>query len=132
MLLFLVYNLPQINTLLRQNGNLTSVRTTARFIKNDIDKFGYQNYNLVLLDGTRDYPAHSFRYFLEVFGGQPLSEADYPQTRVLYVISPYSQPDVLAEQIWEIKSLQPAELVESWQFPTSENIYKIIRLWKFL
>ena len=128
MLLFLVYNLPQINTLLRQNGNLTSVRTTARFIKNDIDKFGYQNYNLVLLDGTRDYPAHSFRYFLEVFGGQPLSEADYPQTRVLYVISPYSQPDVLAEQIWEIKSLQPAELVESWQFPTSENIYKIIRL----
>lgn len=128
MLLFLVYNLPQINTLLRQNGNLNSVKTTAGFIKNDIDQHGYQNYNLALLDGTRDYPAHSFRYFLEVFGGRPLSEADYPQTQVLYVISPYPQPNVLNEQIWEIKSLQPAELVESWQFPTSENIYKIIRL----
>lgn len=128
MLLFLVYNLPRINTLLRQNGNLNSVKTTTLFIKNDIDQFGYQNYNLVLLDGTRDYPAHSFRYFLEVFGGRPLSQAEYPQTQVLYVISPYPQADVLNELIWEIKSLQPAELVESWQFPTSENIYKIIRL----
>lgn len=128
MLLFLVFNLPQINALLRQNGNLDSVKTTAKFIKNDIDQHSYQNYNLALLDGTRDYPAHSFRYFLEAFGGRPLSQAEYLQTQVLYVISPYLQPNVLNEQIWEIKSLQPAELMESWQFPTSENIYKIIRL----
>ena len=128
MILFAVYNLPLTWKDLNSNGNLKSVRTTAKFIKNDIDQHNYQNYNLALLDGTRDYPAHSFRYYLEVFGGQPLSEADYPQTQVLYVISPYSQPNVLNEQIWEIKSLQPAELVEAWQFPTSENIYKIIRL----
>lgn len=124
-LLFLIYNLPPINTLLRQNGNLNSVKTTARFIKNDIDQYNYQNYNLALLDGTRDYPAHSFRYFLEVFGGQPLSEADYPQTQVLYVISPYPQPDVLAERIWEIDSVKPAVLTAAWQFAASENIYKI-------
>lgn len=125
MLLFLVYNLPQINSLLRQNGNLKSVRTTAQFIKNDIDQHGYQNYNLALLDGTRDYPAHSFRYFLEVFGGQPLSQAEYPQTQVLYIISPYPQANVLAEQIWEIKSVKPAVLTSTWEFATSENIYKI-------
>ncbi len=127
-ILFSLYNFPKIYQVLTSTGNLNSVKITAGFIKKDIDKFGYQNYNLVLLDGTRDYPAHSFRYFLEVFGGRPLSQADYPQTQVLYVISPYSQTNVLNEPIWEIKSLQPAELVESWQFPTSENIYKIIRL----
>jgi len=127
-ILFGIYNFPKIYQIMTSTGNLNSVKATAQFIKNDIDQFAYQNYNLALLDGTRDYPAHSFRYFLEVFGGRPLSEADYPQTQVLYVISPYVQTNVLDEQIWEIKSLQPAELVESWQFPTSENIYKIIRL----
>ena len=111
--------------LFRSSGNLNSVKTTARFIKNDIDQFGYQNYNLALLDGTRDYPAHSFRYFLEVFGGRPLSQADYPQTRVLYVISPYPQANVLAERIWEIESVKPAVLTASWEFAASENIYKI-------
>jgi hypothetical protein len=127
-ILFGIYNFPKIYQILSSTGNLNSVKATAQFIKKDIDQFAYENYNLALLDGTRDYPAHSFRYFLEVFGGQPLSEAEYPQTQVLYVISPYPQPNVLNEPVWEIKSLQPAELVESWQFPTSENIYKIIRL----
>lgn len=124
-LLFLVYNLPQTWTDLHSRGNLQSVRTTAQFIKNDIDQHGYQNYNLALLDGTRDYPAHSFRYFLEVFGGRPLSQAEYPQTQVLYIISPYPQANVLVEQIWEIESVKPAVLTASWEFATSENIYKI-------
>ncbi|MCG2691711.1 hypothetical protein L6272_02675, partial [Microgenomates group bacterium] len=73
----------------------------------------------------RDYPAHSFRYFLEVFGGQPLSQAEYPQTQVLYIISPYPQANVLAEHIWEIESVKPAVLTSTWEFATSENIYKI-------
>lgn len=125
MVVFTAYNLPQTWTDLNSNGNLKSVRTTARFIKDDIDQHGYQNYNLALLDGTRDYPAHSFRYFLEVFGGQPLSQAEYPQTQVLYIISPYLQANVLAEQIWEIESVKPAVLTSAWEFATSENIYKI-------
>ncbi|MFH0943378.1 MAG: glycosyltransferase family 39 protein [Candidatus Beckwithbacteria bacterium] len=127
-ILFLVYNFPKIYQVLTSQGNLNSVKTTAQFIKADIDQHQYSAYNLALLDGTRDYPAHSFRYFLEVYGGQPLSQADYPQTQVLYVISPYQQTDVLNNPIWEIQSLQPAELVESWGFETSENIYKIERL----
>lgn len=123
--LFTVYNLPKIWEALSSNGNLRSVKKTAAFIKKDIDQHNYQNYNLALLDGTQDYPAHSFRYFLEIFGGRPLSQANYPQTQVLYVISPYPQPNVINETTWEIASVKPAALTASWEFPDSENIYKI-------
>lgn len=126
--LFLYVNLPPIIKDLSANGNLKSVQTTARFIKADIDQHQYLSYNLALLDGTKDYPAHSFRYFLEVYGGKPLTQADYPQTQVLYIISPYRQTDVLSETIWEIDSIKPARLIDVWEFENSENIYTIERL----
>lgn len=123
--LFLSFNLATIKEELAKNGNLRSVQTTAQIIKADIDSHQYTNYNLTLLDGTKDYRASSFRYFLTVYGGQPLSIAQYPDTKVLYVISPYFQENPLAEGIWEIKSLGQAQVTQTWEFPDHENIYKI-------
>ena len=126
--LFLVYNLPPIYTLLRQNGNLANVRKTADFINEDIKLNNYQQVNLALIDGTRDYPAMSFRYFLTRVGADILPIDQYPQTQVLYIISPYPQTDILDQPMWEIQALLPAEVAEIWEWPDRENIYKIKRL----
>lgn len=126
--LFLVYNLPQINALLTQNGNLANVQKTARFISEDIKNNGYNQVNLALIDGTRDYPAMSFRYFLTLAGTPPLPIDAYPQTQILYVISPYQQTDLLDQPMWEVQALLPAEVVATWEFSNRENIYKIKRL----
>ena len=127
-LLFSVANVPQLKTALSATGNLKSVQTTARFILDDVNANQYSNYNLTLIDETRDYRAQAFRYFVEVYGGKPLGEADYPQTQVLYVVSPYIQTDILSRENWEVSSLKPASLVQAWEFTGSENIYKLIRL----
>ena len=127
-ILFFYFNLPFLWQQLNSNGNYQSVQKTGQFIVADINKNHYQNYNLALLDGTKDYKAMAFRYFVERDGAKPLGIADYPQTQVLYVISPYQQTDVLNEPIWEINSVMPATLSAQWQFKTSENIYKIEKL----
>lgn len=126
--LFLFYNLPQINALLTQNGNLANVKKTAQFISQDIEVNNYQQVNLALIDGTRDYPAMNFRYFLTLEGFQPLPIDAYPQTQILYLISPYRQTEILDQPMWEIQALLPAEVVATWEFPDRENIYKIKRL----
>ena len=126
--LFLAYNLPPINSLLRQNGNLANVKKTAQFISEDIRLNNYRQVNLALIDGTRDYPAMNFRYFLTVKGIEVLGIDQYPQTRILYLISPYRQTEILQQPMWEIQALLPAEVVESWEWPDRENIYKIKRL----
>lgn len=127
-ILFIILNAPVLYQTLTSTGNFKSAETTGRFIIKDVGVHNYQNYNLTLLDDTHDYKAMAFRYFVERFGGQPLGIADYPQAQVLYVISPYRQTDVLNEPIWEITSLLPAIVSAQWQFPASENIYKIERL----
>lgn len=126
--LFLVYNLPQINTLMRQNGNLGNVQKTAQFIRDDIKLNDYHQVNLALIDGTHDYPAMNFRYFLTLKGAEILPIDQYPQTQILYLISPYPQTEILAQPMWEIQALLPAEVVETWEWSDHENIYKIKRL----
>ena len=126
--LFLVYNLPPIYTLLHQNGNLANVQKTAEFISEDIKQNNYRQVNLALIDGTRDYPAMNFRYFLILKGAEILPIDQYPQTQVLYLVSPYPQTDILDQPMWEIQALLPAGVVETWEWPDRENIYKIKRL----
>ncbi len=127
-ILFLAYNLPRINALLRPNGNLKNVEATAEFISEDIKANQYDQVNLALIDGTRDYPAMSFRYFLTLKQAPLLDIDQYPQTQILYVISPYPQTDLLEQPMWEIQALLPAEVIETWEWPDRENIYKIKRL----
>jgi len=127
-ILFGIYNLNLLKQTIMQNGNLTSVKKTTQFIKDDVINNQHQNYNVALIDGTKDYRASSFRYFLELSPAKPLDFDQYPRADVLYVVSPYPQPDVLSIPIWEIISLKPAQLTDQWQFPDSENIYKIQRL----
>lgn len=126
--LFLYFNLPIIWQTINSNGNYLSVKKTSQFIVADINKHNYQNINLTLLDGTKDYKAMAFRYFVEMAGAKPLGIADYPKTQTLYVISPYEQSDILSEPMWEITSMLPATISAQWQFKDSENIYKIERL----
>ena len=126
--LFLVYNLPPINNLLQQNGNLISVQKTAEFISEDIKQNNYRQVNLALIDGTRDYPAMSFRYFLTLKYGEILAIDQYPQTQILYLISPYPQTEILNQPMWEIQALLPAEVMQTWEWSDRENIYKIKRL----
>ena len=128
LLLFATANAPQLKTALSATGNLQSVEKTAKFILEDVKANQYTAYNLTLIDETRDYRAQAFRYFVEVYGGKPLGEADYPETDILYVVSPYIQTDILSRQNWEISSLLPADLIQSWEFTGSENIYKLKRL----
>lgn len=126
--LFLYYNLPPVNVMLRQTGNLKNVAATAEYINQDIKTNHYDQVNLALIDGTRDYPAMNFRYFLTLTGTKILAIDQYPQTQILYLISPYPQTEILAQPMWEIQALLPAEVVESWEWPDRENIYKIKRL----
>ena len=128
LLLFVTANAPQLKTALSATGNLQSVEKTAKFILEDAKANQYSAYNLTLIDETRDYRAQAFRYFVEVYGGKPLGEADYPKTDILYVVSPYRQTDILSRQNWEISSLLPASLIQTWEFTGSENIYKLERL----
>ena len=126
--IFIYFNSQTLFKALIETGNLKSVEKTAQFILNDVAENNYQNYNLTLIDGTKDYKAYSFRYFAKALGGNPLGIDQYPETEVLYLISPYKQTDILAKETWEIKSLKPAQVIKEWQFEDSENIYKIERL----
>ncbi len=126
--IFLYFNSQTLYQSLTETGNLKSVKKTAQFILADVANNNYQNYNLTLIDGTKDYKAYSFRYFVKALGGKPLNIDQYPETDVLYLISPYQQTDILKIETWEVKSLRPAQVTETWQFEASENIYKIERL----
>jgi 4-amino-4-deoxy-L-arabinose transferase-like glycosyltransferase len=125
LIIFAVFNFKLLRATIMENGNLASVKKTTDFIKADVIKSGYQNYNVALIDGTKDYRASSFRYFLELTSPKPLDYDQYPQAEVLYVVSPYHQSDLLSFSIWEIESLKPAEQTAAWEFVGSENIYKI-------
>lgn len=125
---FLIYNLPPAFTLINQAGNLKQVKATAELIKQDIEVNNYDKVNVALIDGTRDYPAMNFRYFLTVQKAPILGIDQYPQTQILYLISPYQQTDVLALPLWEVQALLPAEIIEVWESTGRENIYKIKRL----
>lgn len=127
-ILFLLYNLGPAFNLLNQPGNLKNVEATAEFIRGDISDNQYKNVNLALIDGTRDYPAMSFRYFLTLKQASLLAVDQYPQTQVLYVISPYAQTDLLEQPMWEIQSLLPAQVIQTWESTGRENIYKIKRI----
>ena len=127
-LMFLVYNLPQINSLIRQQGNLLNVQKTAEFIGQDIRANNYQSVNLSLIDGTHDYTAMNYRYFLTLNKTQLLAADQYPQTQILYLVSPYQQTEILEQPMWEIQALLPAAVEQTWQWPDRENIYKIKRL----
>lgn len=125
---FIYFNSQTLYKALTETGNLKSVKKTAQFILSDVKDNQYQNYNLTLIDGTKDYKAYSFRYYVKALGGQPLDIDQFPETQVLYLVSPYIQADILKKETWEIKSLKPAQVTKSWQFEDSENIYKIERL----
>jgi 4-amino-4-deoxy-L-arabinose transferase-like glycosyltransferase len=125
---FISYNLRQAFPILQQTGNLLSVAKTAEFIDEDIKANGYTDVNLALLDGTRDYPAMSVRYFLTLRQAPLLPIDGYPQTETLYVVSPYDQTDLLEQPMWEIQALLPATHSATWQLPNVSNIYKIERL----
>jgi 4-amino-4-deoxy-L-arabinose transferase-like glycosyltransferase len=122
------FNYQSLQISLTARGNLKSVAKTARLIVDDVNQNQYSAYNLTLLDDTKDYRANAFRYFVTIYGGSPLGIDSYPQTEVLYVISPYKQENVLNEEIWEIKSLKPAELKATWELEGQENVYKIIKI----
>ena len=125
-LFFLTTNLASIKTdLLTNHGNLKSSVITADRINQDIDKHGYPDFNLVLIDDTHDYRAMGFRYFLELQGKKALGVDNYKAAQAVYVISPYPQVDVTNIPVWEIKSTWPSRETEKWEFKDSENIYKI-------
>ena len=126
--LFTCNNYPKLVTTINGQGNLNSVRQAADFIKEDITDNSHQQVNVALLDGTRDYKAMNYRYFLDLNQAGILTVADYPQTQILYVVSPYQQPEVLSTPVWEIQSLLPAQLTSQWQLPNIANVYKIERL----
>jgi hypothetical protein len=126
--LFLYFNLTQTSRALAINGNLYQVRVTAEFIKNDIDVNKYERVNVALIDQTRDYPAMNFRYFLTLFKVPLLNIDQYPETQILYAVSPYEQTNLLSEPMWEIAALMPATVSAEWRLPNVGNIYKIERL----
>jgi 4-amino-4-deoxy-L-arabinose transferase-like glycosyltransferase len=126
--IFIYFNSQTLYKALTETGNLNSVKKTAQFILKDVQENNHQDYNLTLIDGTKDYKAYSFRYFLKALGGQPLGIDQYPNTQVLYLVSPYPQTEILSKETWEIKSLRPAEVTQIWEFESSENVYKIERL----
>lgn len=128
-LLFLKINLSSIQTVLLHNrGNLKSSVITADRIAKDIDSHHYSDFNLVLIDDTHDYRAMGFRYFLELKGKKALGVNNYSQAKIVYVISPYPQVDVVNIPVWEITSTWPSRETEKWEFKESENIYKIEKL----
>jgi len=127
--LFLKVNLGVLKTeLIDSRGNLATVKLTASRIAADLDKHNYPSFNLVLIDGTHDYRAMNFRYFLELNGKKALDVNDYSNAVAVYVISPYPQVDVTNIPIWEIKSTWPSRETEKWEFKDSENIYKIEKI----
>lgn len=125
---FIYFNYQSLSQAYASKGNLISVQKTSQFIAKDIDQNKHTNYNITLIDGTKDYKAMSFRYFLELNDTKPLSISEYPETDILYVVSPYKQEDVANHPIWEIESLLPSKVTKTWEFHKTENIYKIERL----
>ncbi len=124
--LFIYFNLPQLQSLLTSQGNLQQVKETANLISNDIESNQHQQVNLALIDDTRDYRASNYRYFLELDQSIDLLDYDqYPATSILYLISPYTQPNVLSLPQWEVQSLKPAQVINSWEDKDQDKIYKI-------
>jgi 4-amino-4-deoxy-L-arabinose transferase-like glycosyltransferase len=126
--IFVYFNSQTLSSAYESRGNLNSVRKTSEFIVDDINEHEYKDFNLALIDDTRDYKAMSFRYFVELNKVKPLWVDSYDKTDILYVVSPYIQTDILNHPSWEIQAIKPARVIQTWEFQKSENIYKIERL----
>jgi len=102
--------------------NMKETKKSAKIIADNAEG----NFNVAnLLDGdTRGY---AYRYLLEIQGKEPLGVEDYPQNDVLYVITKVDQDQVLDYPVWEIQSLLPAKIEQSWLIKDQFKIFKLVR-----
>lgn len=103
--------------------NLGTIKNISSVIANDSPS-QYEVASIV--DGeTR---AENIRYLLQYVNQKPpLGYDQYPNTGTLYVVS-YINQDPLTKSVWEIDSLKPAKIVNTWQINDLIKLTKIERI----
>ncbi len=108
------------------NGwSLAKIEQTASIISDDVT--GQSRVNVAsLLDGdTRAYP---LRYSLITRGTNFDTEEQYPMSNTLYVVSSKTAEETQQSPEWEITSLQPSQLNDSWDLNDGIYLYKFSRI----
>lgn len=103
--------------------NLTIMKEISAIIKNDVHgEFEVAS----IVDGeTR---AENLRYLLEFIDRKkPMDSNKYPEASVIYVIS-YSDQDPLTKSVWELNSIKPAKIIDSWKVNDLVTLDKIQKL----
>lgn len=72
---------------------------------------------------TGDTRAMALRFLLNKESVKPLGETEYPSARFLYVYSRNSQEKIISGNLWEIDSIKPVKLVNTWHIQNGIYLY---------
>ena len=108
------------------NWNLKYMEEATDIISSDVQMVS--NWNIAsLMDGdTNGLP---FRYLLaSKNAGNYLAFDQYPNSKILYLITREGESSILQTNIWEVKSLRPFKFTKKWTIESGINIYRIERI----
>ena len=121
-----IYFQPVHNGYLMPVGwNLPGIRQTVAYIAadNPQGRFGVA----AMLDG--DTRAMPYRYLLEAkYSKIPLGVEEYPLAQTLYVITRESAEKIITNPVWEISSIQPTKVTQTWKLQNEVLLHKLEKI----
>jgi len=105
--------------------NLPGIRQTVAYIAadNPQGRFGVA----AMLDG--DTRAMPYRYLLEAkYSKIPLGVEEYPLSQTLYVITRESAEKIITNPVWEISSIQPTKVTQTWKLQNEVLLHKLEKI----
>jgi hypothetical protein len=105
--------------------NMPKLQRAGEVIAADIEKQASDQINIASFVDS-DTRATRFRYFIDVHDQKILTYDQYPQTEVLYAITPHSWEETIKNPAWEVETFQEASASLIWE----EGEWRIYRVSK--
>lgn len=104
--------------------SVRDVEGLARKIYKDVET---DKFNLVWISPVKDYRAMNYRFFIEKMGKKPLSEENYSEAKVLYVIVEGVKADPVDYPIWEIQKFGRGKVDRVIESEGGPKVYKLVK-----
>jgi len=105
--------------------NMPKLQRVGEVIANDMKGQTSDQINIASFVDS-DTRATRFRYFVDVHDQQLLTYYQYPQTEILYAITPHSWAETIENPVWEVETFQEASASVIWE----EGEWRIYRVSK--
>ncbi|OGD88706.1 hypothetical protein A2693_04555 [Candidatus Curtissbacteria bacterium RIFCSPHIGHO2_01_FULL_40_12] len=102
---------------------LNQIRKMSQIIANDVDR---NSFNIVsTLDG--DSRANPYRYLVKVYGKNPAGVENYDRVDNLYVITRDPARSIRDNNLFEIASFQPSNVIKDWSIIGDIHLIKLTK-----